>query len=90
MKKRFTEEQIIKVLDEFTNGKSAKDLGREYGVQPNTIYTWKRRFGDMSQQEIQKLRSLEDENTKLKRLVAELSLDNMVQKDIIKKYCNTE
>ena len=74
----------------FKNGKSAKDLGREYGVQPNTIYTWKRRFGDMSNNEIHKLRNLEDENTKLKRLVAELSLDNLVQKDIIKKYCDPE
>ncbi len=84
MKKRFSEEKIVKILSEFRNGKSAKDLGREYGEQPNTIYTWKRRFGDMSNGKIKKLRSLEDENTKLKRLVAELSLDNLVQKDIIK------
>lgn len=90
MKKRFSEEQIVKILNEYRNGKSVKEVAREYGITTNTIYAWKRKYGDMSKQEVHKLRNLEDENSRLKRLVAELSLDNMVQKDIIKKYCDPE
>jgi len=90
MKKRFTEDQIVKILDELRNGMSAKDVAREHGITTNTVYNWKRKYGDMSKKEIHKLKSLEDENAKLKRLVADLSLDNMVQKDIIKKFCDPE
>ncbi len=90
MKKRFTEEQIVKILEELRSGKSAKDVAREHGITTNTVYSWKRKYGDMSKNEIHKLKSLEDENAKLKRLVADLSLDNMVQKDIIKKFCDPE
>lgn len=90
MKKRFTEEQIVKILEECRSGKPVKEVAREYGITTNTIYTWKRKFGDMSKKEVHKLRNLEEENARLKRLVADLSLDNMVQKDIIKKYCDME
>lgn len=86
MKKRFTEEQIVKILEEYRNGKSVKEVARDYGITTNTIYTWKRKCGEMSKQGIHKRRNLEEENARLKRFVAELSLDDLVQKDIIKKY----
>jgi len=59
-------------------------------ISENTIYIWKRKFGEMTTQEIVRLRQLEEENAKLKKLVADLSLDNMAQKEIIKKFCDPE
>lgn len=88
VKKRFSEEQIVKILNENNSGKTVKEISREYGISENTFYIWKRKYGDMSTSEVVKLRQLEDENTKLKKLVADLSLDNMAQKEIIKKFCN--
>ena len=85
MKKRFTEEQIIGLLGQVKAGKSVKDLSREHGITLQTIYTWKTKFGDMSTSEAQKLRSLEQENARLKRLVADLSLDNQILKDVNSK-----
>lgn len=90
MKKRFSEEQIVKILGEHKTGKKVKEIAREYGISENTFYIWKRKYGDMTTQEITRLRQLEEENTKLKRLVADLSLDNMAQKEIIKKFCDPE
>ena len=85
MKKRFTEEQIIGLLGQVKAGKSVKELSREHGITLQTIYTWKTKFGDMSTSEAQKLRSLEQENTRLKRLVADLSLDVQILKDVNSK-----
>jgi len=85
MKKRFTEEQIIGLLGEVKAGKSVKELSREKGITLQTIYTWKTKFGDMSTSEAQKLRSLEQENARLKRLVADLSLDVQILKDVNSK-----
>ena len=85
MKKRFTEEQIIGLLGEVKAGKSVKELSRQHGITLQTIYTWKTKFGDMSTGEAQRLRSLEQENTRLKRLVADLSLDVQILKDVNSK-----
>ena len=85
MKKRFTEEQIIGLLGEVKAGKSVKELSREKGITLQTIYTWKTKFGDMSTSEAQKLRLLEQENARLKRLVADLSLDVQILKDVNSK-----
>lgn len=85
MKKRFTEEQIIKALKRLSAGSTAKELSRELGVAQQTLYSWKRKFGDMDASEAQRLRQLEQENTKLKRLVADLSLDNLMLKDVNSK-----
>lgn len=85
MKKRFSEEQIIQVLDEIRNGKTAKEISRQKGVTIQTIYSWKTKFGDMSSEEAQKLRSLESENARLKRIVADLSLDIQILKDVNSK-----
>jgi len=85
MKKRFTEEQIIKILDEHKAGKTAKDIARRDGITIQTLYSWKAKFGSMSSDEAVRLRTLEQENLRLKRLVADLSLDNQILKDVNSK-----
>ena len=75
MKKRFTEEQIIKVLKRAEGGEKPGDLCRELGVSMQTIYAWKRKFGGMEVSDAKRLRELEAENSKLKRMVANLSMD---------------
>ncbi len=89
MKKRFTEEQIVAILQEQQNsGKTVAEIARKNGISENTFYIWKRKYGNMTVSEVTRLRELEDENAKLKRLVAELSLESMVQKDVIKNFCS--
>ncbi|SDJ70960.1 putative transposase [Bradyrhizobium lablabi] len=73
---RFTEEQIIGILKEHEAGVSVTDLCHKHGVSDASIYKWKAKFGGMDVSEAKRLRSLEDENTKLKRLLAEAMLDN--------------
>ena len=85
MKNRFTEEQIIKVLKEPEGGRPATDIVRELGIAEQTFYSWKRKYGDMNVSEVKRLKQLEAENAKLKELVADLSLDNMILKDVISK-----
>lgn len=84
-KKRFNEDQIIKILGEYSSGKTGKEIAREHGIAIQTLYTWKRKFGDMDVDEARRLKSLEQENTRLKRLVADLSLDNQILKDVNSK-----
>lgn len=85
MKKRFTEEQIVKVVTRFTNGTPAKELARELGVSHHTLYAWKKKYKGMNVSEAKRLRDLEQENSKLKKLVADLSLDNLMLKDVNSK-----
>jgi putative transposase len=85
MKKRFTEEQIIKILKAHEAGQKASDIVREYNISEQTFYRWKNKYGDMEIQDAKKLKQLEEENRRLKELVADLSLDNKVMKDIISK-----
>ena len=85
MKNRFTEEQIIKVLKEHEGGRPATDIVRELGIAEQTFYNWKRKYGDMNVSEVKRLKQLEAENARLKELVAELSLDNKILKDVISK-----
>ena len=75
-RKRFTEEQIIGVLKEADAGLPIKELVRKYGVTEQTYYRWKSKFGGMEVNEAKRLRALEDENRRLKHLVADLTLDN--------------
>jgi putative transposase len=82
---RFTEEQIIGILKEHEAGVSVSDLCRKYGVSDASIYKWKARFGGMDVSEAKRLRSLEDENAKLKRLLADAMLDNVALKDLLGK-----
>ena len=85
MKKRFTEEQIIKVLKEHEAGAGTGDLCRRHGISSATFYKWKAKFGGMDVSDAKKLRALEVENARLKRLVADLSLDNAILKDVNSK-----
>lgn len=85
MKKKFTEEQIIKILRRARGGEKPKDLGREFGVTPTTIYTWKKKFRNMTVNEAKRLRELEAENSKLKKLVADQALDIVMLKDVNSK-----
>lgn len=85
MKKRFTEEQIIKVLKEQESGQPTVEVCRRHGISPGTFYKWKAKFGGMEVSDARKLRALEAENARLKRLVADLSLDNAILKDVTSK-----
>lgn len=85
MKKRFTEEQIISTLNRHKAGLSAKEACREVGITAQTFYKWKKKYDGMDASEAKRLRSLEAENQRLKRLVADLSLDNQMLKDINSK-----
>lgn len=80
---KHSEAQIITALKQVEAGRTADDVAREYGVSKHTIYAWKAKFGGMEATEVQKVRSLEDENSQLKRLVADLSLDREMLKAVI-------
>jgi putative transposase len=83
--KRFTEEQMIGAVKQMDAGRTAMDIGREIGVSKATIYAWKAKFGGMTVNEAQRLRQLEDENRRLKQMVADLSLDKEALKSVISK-----
>lgn len=85
MKGRFTEEQIIKALKAHENGQKATDIIREYNISEQTFYRWKSKYGGMDVSEAKRLKQLEEENRRLKELVANLSLDNHILKDVISK-----
>ncbi len=84
-KSRFTEEQIIKILEEGKSGVNIDELCRKYGVAKATYYSWKAKFGGMVVSEAQRLRALEAENSKLKRLVADQALDIIALRDVLSK-----
>jgi putative transposase len=82
---RFTEEQIIVILREHEAGMATADLCRKHGISQATFYNWKAKFGGMDVSEAKRLKALEDENGKLKRLLADAMLDNVVLKDLLSK-----
>lgn len=84
-KSRFTEEQIIAVLKEADAGMKVVDLCRKHGISDVTFYSWRSKFGGMEVSEARRLKALEEENQKLKRLVAEQALDILVLKDVLQK-----
>jgi len=84
-RKRFSEEQIIGVLKEHEAGAKTADLCRKHGISEATFYNWKSKFGGMDVSEARRLRSLEGENAKLKRLLADAMLDNAALKDLLSK-----
>jgi putative transposase len=86
MKKRFTEEQIVSMLRELETGRvTVAELARRQGVSEPTIYVWRRKFGGLEQPEVKRLRELEKENARLKRLLAERDVEVDVMKDLLKK-----
>jgi putative transposase len=82
---RFTEDQIIGILKEHEAGNSAADLCRKHGVSDATVYKWKAKYGGMEVSEAVRLKGLEDENARLKRLLADAMLDNTALKDLLEK-----
>lgn len=84
-KSRFTEEQIIKALKRHEAGEKTSDLCRELGVSQQAFYKWKAKFGGLEVSEAQKLRALEDENRRLKQLVADQALDNQALRYLVEK-----
>ena len=82
---RFTEDQIIGILKEHEAGVPVADLCRKHGVSSASLYKWKAKYGGMGVSEAKKLRALEDENGKLKRLLADAMLDNSALKDLLGK-----
>ena len=84
-RKRFSEEQIIGILKEHEAGIAVADLCRKHGVSDASIYKWKARYGGLEVSEAKRLKQLEDENSKLKKLLAEAMLDNAMLKDIAAK-----
>ena len=82
---RFTEEQIIAILREQEAGAKTADLCRRHGISSATFYAWKAKYGGLDVSQARKLKALEDENTKLKRLLADAMLDNVALKDLLTK-----
>ncbi len=87
MKKRFTDEQTVKVLQEAESGGSVRDICREHNVTEQTFYRWRKQFDDMEVADVKKLKALHQENEELKKVVAELTLDNRMLRDINSKKC---
>jgi putative transposase len=85
MKKRFSEEQINKILKESESGILVQDVCRKHGISLNTFYRWRSKYGGMELSDIKKLKSLEDENSKLKKLLAETMLENQAIKAVLEK-----
>ena len=84
-KSRYSEEQIIGALKQMEAGRAVKELARELGVSEATIYTWKSKYGGLEVNEARRLRELEEENRRLKHMVADLSLDKEALKGVIRK-----
>lgn len=84
-KSRFSEEQIIAILAEQERGMATAEVCRKHGVSPGTFYKWKAKFGGMTVPDARKLKTLETENARLKRLLADAMLDNVVLKDLLGK-----
>jgi putative transposase len=82
---RFTEEQIVSILNQAENGITTADLTRKLGISEATFYRWKKKYSGMGVAELRRLKQLEQENGKLKRLVADLSLDKAMLQDVLRK-----
>jgi putative transposase len=84
-KSRFSEEQIIGILKQAENGRPVAELVREHGITETTFYRWRRKFGGMEVSDARRLKELEEENRKLKRMVADQALDIVALKDVVTK-----
>lgn len=84
-KSKFSPNQIVKILTEYENGKTANEVCRDHGISQATLYNWKKRYGGMEATDLKRLKALEEENQKLKRMYAELALDHEMAKEIIAK-----
>lgn len=84
-KTRFTETQIVKAIKEHENGRNVNELCRDLGISTAAFYKWRQRYGGMEVKELKKLKELEDENSRLKRMYANLSLVHEALKDAVEK-----
>lgn len=84
-KTRFKEAQIVSILQQQEAGKSVKDISREYGISDATFYNWKAKYGGMQISDVKRMKDLEDENNRLKRIVANLTLENDAIKTVLEK-----
>lgn len=84
-KTRYTEEQIAFALKQAELGTSVEEVCRKMGISDATFYNWKKKFGGLGPSEVRRLKQLEEENVKLKRLVADLSLDKAMLQDVLSK-----
>jgi len=82
---RFSEEQIVGILKEHEAGAQTAELCRRHGISEQTFYTWKKKYGGMDVSEARRLKQLEDENGRLKRLVADQALDNVMLRELLRK-----
>lgn len=85
MKQRFTESQIFSVLKEAETGVKVADLCRKHGICENTFFRWKSKYGGMEMSDVRKMKDLEVENNRLKRLVAQYALENEAMREVLKK-----
>ena len=85
MKRRYTEEQIIGILREQEAGGTVKEITRRHGISEQSFYRWKAKYGGLEVSEARRLKELESENAKLKRLLAEAHLDNAALKDVLSR-----
>ncbi len=84
-RKRYTEEQIVRILGEADSGVTVEDLVRKYGVSRNTIYRWRSKFGGMEVSDVRRMKELEEENRRLKQIVANQQLEIEAVKHVLKK-----
>ena len=84
-KSRFTETQIVSILEEADAGMKVEELCRKHGISSASYYNWKKKYGGMDASEIKRLKELEEENAKLKRMYADMALENTALKDLIVK-----
>lgn len=84
-KTRFTETQIVSILKQQEGGLSVKDISREHSISEATFYNWKSKYGGMEASDVRRLKDLEEENAQLKKMYADLALDNRILKDLFTK-----
>ena len=84
-KSRFTETQIVSILKEAESGRKIEDLCREHGISNATYYQWKSKYGGMEASDLRRMKELEAENSKLKRMYADMALENQAIKDLLGK-----
>jgi putative transposase len=84
-KTRFTETQIVSILKQQEAGISTKEIAREHGISEATFYNWKSKYGGMETSDVKRLKELEEENARLKKMYADLAMDNHILKDLFPK-----
>lgn len=84
-KKRYTEQQIVRILKEVESGKQVAEVARKHGVSEQTIYHWRSKYGGMDQAQLKLLKELQSENSRLKKIVAQQAMDNDALKDLLGK-----